>query len=107
MTPRGGGIAAAAGQFSKRDLMMVESTIPPHLRKFVVRQDYAQYTEKDQAVWRFVLLCTHDRLLSTAHATYADGFRATGISTERIPEISQVSECLSRFGWTAAVVDGF
>jgi len=81
--------------------------VPPHLRRFVVRQDYAQYTEEDHAVWRFVVLQTHARLLETAHEAYRSGFDATGISVDRIPRIDEVSERLSRFGWRAVCVDGF
>src|SRR5882724_6554942 len=81
--------------------------IPPHLRKFVVRQNYDEYTEEDQAVWRFVVQQTHARLLNTAHEAYARGFEATGITVDRIPRIDEVSERLSRFGWRAVCVDGF
>lgn len=84
-----------------------ESAIPPHLRRFVVRQDYGAYTEEDHAVWRFVVLQTHARLLSTAHEAYGPGFEATGISVDRIPRIEEMSERLSRFGLRAVCVDGF
>ncbi|HET7542830.1 MAG TPA: aromatic amino acid hydroxylase [Polyangiaceae bacterium] len=83
------------------------SRVPPDLRRFVVEQDYAQYNEVDQAVWRFVLLQTHQRLQYTAHSAYRDGLAQTGISVERIPRIAEMNECLSRFGWSAVCVDGF
>jgi len=83
------------------------SRIPPELRRYVVEQDYAQYNEIDQAVWRFVLLQTYQRLQHTAHPAYRDGLAQTGISVARIPRISEMSECLSRFGWSAVCVDGF
>ena len=81
--------------------------VPPHLRRFVVEQDYGQYTAADQAVWRFVLLQMHSRLVGSAHPAYRDGLAATGISVERIPSIAEMNEKLSRFGWGAACVDGF
>src|SRR5215471_10785962 len=81
--------------------------IPGHLRCFVVRQDYDRYTEQDQAIWRFVVLQTHARLLSTAHEAYARGFSAAGISVDRIPRIDEMNEQLGRFGWGAVAVDGF
>jgi len=81
--------------------------VPHNLRRFVVEQDYSQYTEIDQAVWRFVLLQTYERLARTAHPAYAHGLGSTGISVERIPRIEQVSACLERFGWSAVCVDGF
>src|SRR5512146_3283157 len=83
------------------------SGIPAHLRRFVVQQDYDAYTAEDQAVWRFVVLQTHARLLTTAHEAYGPGFDATGISVDRIPRIEDVSERLSRFGLRAVCVDGF
>ena len=81
--------------------------VPPHLRKYVVSQDYDQYTVQDQAVWRFVLLQTHARLRSTAHAAYAMGFDAVGISVERIPRIAEMSERLAQRSFQAVCVDGF
>jgi phenylalanine-4-hydroxylase len=81
--------------------------VPAHLRRFVVEQDYAQYSAIDQAVWRFVLLQMRARLGETAHPAYRDGLTATGISVERIPSIAEMNERLSRFGWGAVCVDGF
>jgi phenylalanine-4-hydroxylase len=81
--------------------------VPPHLRQFVVEQDYARYTGIDQAVWRFVLLQTRARLVETAHPAYRNGFEATGISVERIPSIAEMNDRLGRFGWGAVCVDGF
>lgn len=73
----------------------------------MVQQDYAQYDAADQAVWRFVLLQTHARLVETAHPAYRDGLAATGISVDRIPSIDEMNERLGRFGWGAVCVDGF
>jgi phenylalanine-4-hydroxylase len=81
--------------------------VPAHLRRFVVEQDYAKYTAVDQAVWRFVLLQTHARLVHTAHPAYRDGLAAAGISVERIPSVAEMNDRLSRFGWGAVCVDGF
>lgn len=81
--------------------------VPPHLRRFVVEQDYAEYNAVDQAVWRFVLLQTYARLVHTAHPAYREGLAATGISVERIPSIAEMNEKLGRFGWGAVCVDGF
>ncbi len=87
--------------------MSETARIPPHLERYVVEQDYSQYTEVDHAVWRFVLLQTYQRLEHTAHAAYREGLAQTGISVERIPRIPEMSECLERFGWRAVCVDGF
>jgi phenylalanine-4-hydroxylase len=81
--------------------------IPAHLRELVVSQAYDEYTEEDQAVWRFVVQHTRRRLLGTAHAAYRIGFEAAGISTDRIPRIAEMSEKLGAIGWAAVCVDGF
>ncbi len=81
--------------------------VPAHLRRFVVQQDYSQYTPADQAVWRFVLLQTQARLVQSAHPAYREGLAATGISVERIPGIDEMNDKLARFGWSAVCVDGF
>jgi phenylalanine-4-hydroxylase len=82
-------------------------SVPPHLRQYVVTQDYAAYTEEDQAVWRFVLLQTFARLTRTGHDAYAAGVAAAGISVDRIPHIAHMSERLSEHGFGAVCVDGF
>jgi phenylalanine-4-hydroxylase len=87
--------------------MHADAAIPPHLRQYVVEQDYGQYTARDQAVWRFVLTHTHARLLETAHPAYADGFARAGIAIEHIPELARMDECLSRAGFRVVCVDGF
>lgn len=82
-------------------------SVPPHLGRYVVEQDYEQYSEIDHAVWRFVLLQTYAQQKHTAHPAYRSGLAATGIDIERIPRIADMNEKLSRFGWGAVCVDGF
>jgi phenylalanine-4-hydroxylase len=89
------------------ELDMDCEAVPAHLRKYVVAQDYDAYSARDQAVWRFVVTETHARHLRTAHAAYAHGFAAAGISVDRIPNIVHMSEQLSRVGFQAVCVDGF
>jgi len=81
--------------------------IPAHLRQYVVDQDYSAYDEIDQAVWRFVILQTYDRLCDTAHPAYVQGLKETGISVEQIPRVEEMDRCLSVYGWGAVTVDGF
>src|SRR4051812_13982475 len=87
--------------------MDASHSVPPHLRQYVVSQDYAAYTERDQAVWRFVLLQTYARLARTGHPAYAAGFHAAGISVDRIPHIAEMNERLSEHGFGVVCVDGF
>jgi phenylalanine-4-hydroxylase len=81
--------------------------VPPHLRRYVVEQDYARYDAIDQAVWRFVLLQLRAQLDGRAHPSYRTGLEATGISVDRIPHIGEMNDKLARFGWGAVCVDGF
>lgn len=87
--------------------MQLPAQLPAHLRQYVVTQDYSAYNAEDQAVWRFVVLQTHARLLRTAHPAYADGFAAVGISVEEIPRIERMNERLADCGFQAVCVDGF
>jgi len=81
--------------------------VPAHLRRFVVEQDYRQYTAVDRAVWRFLLSQTQAHLRDTAHPAYRNGHAAAGISPDRVPHIGEVNDKLSGFGWGAVCVDGF
>src|SRR5690606_35083545 len=81
--------------------------VPAHLRQFVVEQDYGQYTDTDQAVWRFVLERLSSTLNERAHPAYKHGLGATGIRIDRIPSIAEMNDKLGRFGWGAVAVDGF
>lgn len=86
---------------------MPPSDIPSHLRRFVVDQDYGQYTAIHQACWRFLLRQLRHYLAQHGHTCYLDGLDRTGISTERIPRIEEMSACLEYYGWRAVGVSGF
>ncbi|HEX8907722.1 MAG TPA: phenylalanine 4-monooxygenase, partial [Anaeromyxobacteraceae bacterium] len=81
--------------------------LPPHLRRYVVPQDYPAYTPRDQAVWRHVLRRLVRHLASRAHPAYLRGLEATGIGVERIPSMDEMNEKLSQLGWAAVSVRGF
>lgn len=85
----------------------VKVTVPVHLQQFIVDQHYEEYTPVDQAVWRYVMRQNHNFLGKRAHEAYREGLAATGISIESIPDIEHMDQCLSRFGWGAAIIDGF
>jgi phenylalanine-4-hydroxylase len=83
------------------------ASIPPHLRRYVVEQDYSRYTPVDQEVWRYVMRQLKSFLATHAHPCYIEGLAKTGIEVDRIPEISRMSEKLEKFGWRAVPVSGF
>lgn len=85
----------------------VIDSLPAHLRPFVAVQNYADYTPRDQAIWRFLLQQLSYSLRDTAHPTYFEGLEKTGIGFEAIPKIETINACLSALGWRAVAVDGF
>lgn len=82
-------------------------TLPRHLQKYIVDQDYEKYTALDQAVWRYVLRQLKSFLSKNAHNSYLDGLEKTGIEIEKIPRIENISAQLEKFGWVAMPVSGF
>lgn len=82
-------------------------SLPPHLKKYVVEQDYDQYTPVDHACWRYILRQLRQFLKINAHECYLEGLEKTGIEVERIPRISEISEKIEKFGWRAIPVSGF
>ncbi|HYG68528.1 MAG TPA: aromatic amino acid hydroxylase, partial [Anaeromyxobacteraceae bacterium] len=83
------------------------AALPPHLRRFVVAQDYDAYTPRDHAVWRHVLRRLTAHLRERAHPRYLAGLAATGIEVERIPSLDEMNAKLARVGWSAVGVRGF
>ena len=81
--------------------------IPEHLQIYIASQDPSLYTPIDQASWRFILRISKDYFKSHAHPHYLEGLKETGISTDRIPLISEMDGCLRKFGWRAVAVSGF
>jgi len=82
-------------------------TLPKHLQKYVVEQNYAKYTPVDQATWRYILRQLKAFLSVHAHECYLEGLEKTGIEIERIPRIEDISRKLEKFGWRAIPVSGF
>ena len=81
--------------------------VPEHLKKYVVTQNYEDYTPEDQAVWRYVMRRLIDFLTEHAHPCYVEGLAKTGISSETIPRIEDMDMKLAEFGWGALPVSGF
>lgn len=82
-------------------------SLPSHLQKYVVEQNYKKYTPVEQASWRYVLRQLTAFLRDHAHESYLEGLKKTGIEIESIPHIEEVSEKLEKFGWRAIPVSGF
>ncbi|MCF6351078.1 MAG: aromatic amino acid hydroxylase [Flavobacteriaceae bacterium] len=80
--------------------------LPKHLRVFVIKQPYDDYTAKNQAVWRYVMRKSTSFLSKVAHKSYLSGLEKTGISVESIPKMEGMNRILKEIGWHAVAVDG-
>jgi phenylalanine-4-hydroxylase len=85
----------------------VTEQIPEYLQPYIAHQDASLYTPMDHASWRFILKISQAFFAKHAHPMYLNGLRETGISTDRIPLISEMDQKLRRFGWRAVPVSGF
>lgn len=90
----------------QRSLTVTEQ-IPEYLQPYIAHQDASLYTPIDHASWRFILKISQAYFAKHAHPMYLNGLRETGISTDRIPLISEMDQKLRRFGWRAVPVSGF
>ncbi|MGE5235490.1 MAG: aromatic amino acid hydroxylase [Acidobacteriota bacterium] len=81
--------------------------LPRHLKRYIVEQNYHEYTPTDHAVWRYIMRQALDFHSRHAHEAYVEGLRRTGIGIEQIPRVEEMNEILGRIGWGAAPVDGF
>lgn len=81
--------------------------LPPHLQRYVVDQDYASYTPRDQAVWRHILKRLKSHLETRAHSIYLRGLDETGIELDEIPRLETMNAKLERLGWRCVGVRGF
>jgi len=85
----------------------INNIIPKHLKRYIVTQDYSQYSEINQSTWRFIMKISIDFFKKHGHEIYLDGLNKTGITLNEIPKISNINNKLSKFNWTAIPVRGF
>ncbi len=81
--------------------------LPPHLKQFVVDQQYNHYTAVDQAVWRYVMRQNYNHLSKVAHGSYVEGLHKTGVGIDSIAQMYGMNRILKDIGWAAVAVDGF
>jgi phenylalanine-4-hydroxylase len=84
----------------------IASRVPNHLKPFLSRQRYENYTPVQHAVWRYVMRQNWHFFKDHAHEAYKEGLRKSGIVIDRIPRIEEMDECLKPFGWGAVPIDG-
>ena len=81
--------------------------IPEHLLEYITEQDPSLYTPIDHAVWRYVMRVSKAFFAQHGHPLYEHGLVTTGISTDRVPLISEMDEALKKIGWRAVAINGF
>jgi len=81
--------------------------LPFHLRDFILKQPYDEYTSQNQAVWRYVMRKNMEYLKEVAHESYLPGLKKAGIGVEAIPRMEGMNRILKDIGWAAVSVDGF
>ena len=81
--------------------------IPEHLQEYITEQDPSLYTPMDQAVWRYVMRVSKHFFGKHGHPLYLQGLETTGISTDRIPLVTEMDAALRKLGWRAVVINGF
>ena len=86
---------------------MTHKFIPPHLRKYIVNQNYDNYSYIDHSVWRYIMRISKAFFEKNAHHSYVKGLEKTGITIDKIPRVDEMDKKLSEFGWGAVCVRGF
>lgn len=86
--------------------MTKNTEIPSHLKPFVSKQHYNQYTPVNHAVWRYIMRQNHSFLKDVAHPAYVNGLQSSGINIDTIPKVEEMNECLAPSGWGAVTIDG-
>ena len=81
--------------------------IPKHLKQYIVKQNYENYSYIDQACWRFIMKISTNFFTKNADKVYIEGLKKTGITLNQIPKIKSIDKKLSEFGWRAVCVRGF
>ncbi|MEY4617067.1 MAG: hypothetical protein RJB66_2027 [Pseudomonadota bacterium] len=81
--------------------------LPAYLKQYIAEQDYSLYTPIDHASWRYIMRVSKKFFGEHAHPKYIEGLKETGVTTDRIPLISEMDDKLKKFGWRAVIITGF
>jgi len=75
---------------------------------YLIRQDYAAYTETQHGVWSELVRRVLPGLEKHAARAYLDGFEIIGLQENRLPDLSAITARLEpRTGWHSTPVSGF
>jgi phenylalanine-4-hydroxylase len=75
---------------------------------YLIRQDYAAYTQEQHEVWAELVGRVLPELEKHAAQAYLDGLEIIGLERDRLPNLAAISARLApRTGWSATPVSGF
>lgn len=75
---------------------------------YLIKQEYENYTAEQHAVWSELVLRRLPQVREYACEEYLEGFEIIGLSPDRLPNLTVISERLKpRTGWNATPVNGF
>lgn len=74
---------------------------------YIIRQDYAAYTEEQHGVWAELVGRMLPEIEQHAAREYLDGFAIIGLQKDRLPNLEAISARLApRTGWNSTPVSG-
>jgi phenylalanine-4-hydroxylase len=75
---------------------------------YIIRQDYAAYTEEQHCVWAQLVERVYPELEKHAAREYLEGFDIIGLQRDCLPHLGSISARLEpRTGWNSTPVSGF
>jgi phenylalanine-4-hydroxylase len=75
---------------------------------YLIRQDYAAYTQEQHAVWAELVERVYPELEKHAAREYLEGFEIIGLQRDCLPHLGSISARLEpRTGWNSTPVSGF
>ncbi len=75
---------------------------------YLIRQDYAAYTQQQHAVWAELVERVFPELEKHAAREYLEGFEIIGLQRDCLPHLGSISARLEpRTGWNSTPVSGF
>ena len=75
---------------------------------YIIRQDYAAYTQEQHAVWAELVQRVYPELEKHAAREYLEGFEIIGLQRDCLPHLGSISARLEpRTGWNSTPVSGF
>jgi phenylalanine-4-hydroxylase len=75
---------------------------------YLIRQDYAAYTQEQHAVWTELVERVYPELEKHAAREYLEGFEIIGLQRDCLPHLGSISARLEpRTGWNSTPVSGF